>query len=203
MEFTQVLAFNAALLVAMASPGPALLLLTQTALSSGRARAILTGCGLACVAALWTLAALLGLELVFAVFPAAYGVMRTAGALYLVYIAWRTWRSARTPLSQAPQVPARHAFRRGALINLLNPKAVLFAAGVLVVVFPPDLGAVQIAFVAANHLVVEVVVYALLATALSRPAARRAYMAAKTGLDRACAVVMAGLGLRLLAERAS
>ena len=62
---------------------------------------------------------------------------------------------------------------------------------------------VKIAFVAANHLVVEVVVYALLATALSRPAARRAYMAAKTGLDRACAVVMAGLGLRLLAERAS
>jgi threonine/homoserine/homoserine lactone efflux protein len=88
------------------------------------------------------------------------------------------------------------------MINLLNPKSVLFAAGVLVVIFPPDLSAGQIAFVALNHLGVEIAVYSLLAFALSRPAARAAYLSAKTWLDRVCAVVLGGLGLRLLAERA-
>jgi threonine/homoserine/homoserine lactone efflux protein len=202
VDVAQILAFNVALLVAMASPGPALLVLTHTALSAGRVRALWTGCGLACVAALWTLAALLGLEALFTLFPAAYGVMKTAGALYLIYIARATWRSARAPLADAPQVSARGAFRRGAAINLLNPKSVLFSAGVLVVIFPPDLGVGAVAFITLNHLAVEIAVYALLVTALARPGARRAYVGAKTWLDRVCAVVLGGLGLRLLAERA-
>lgn len=202
MELSQILAFNLALLVAMASPGPALLVLTQTAISIDRRSAIWTGIGLACMAALWTLAALLGLDLLFELFPAAYLVMKTLGALYLMWIAWTTWRAARTPLDAAPAVAPGRAFRRGFTVNFANPKSVLFAAGVLVMIFPPDLAAPQIAFVAVNHLVVEVTVYALLASALSRPAAQHAYLAAKTHLDRLTAAVLGGLGLRLLLDRA-
>ncbi|WP_424974472.1 LysE family translocator [Dinoroseobacter sp. S124A] len=201
MELSQFLAFNAALLVAMASPGPALLVLTQTAISVDRRSAIWTGIGLGSMAALWTLAALLGLDLLFALFPASYLVMKTLGALYLIWIAWGTWKTAKAPLGAVPRVTPRRAFRRGVTVNFANPKSVLFASGVLVVIFPPDLGAAQIAFVALNHLMMEIAVYSVLAVALSRPRARRAYQAAKTHLDRLTAAVLGGLGLRLLLDR--
>ena len=87
-------------------------------------------------------------------------------------------------------------------INATNPNSVLFAAGVLVGLFPPDLSPGQIAFVAGNHLVVEIVVYSGLAHVLSRPAAQRAYLSAKTHLDRVTALVLGGLGVRLLLDRA-
>ncbi|WP_425090680.1 LysE family translocator [Tropicimonas sp. S265A] len=202
MELAQLLAFNAALLVAMASPGPALLVLTQTAISAGRARAIWTGVGLAVMAATWTLMALLGLETIFTLFPATYVGLKTAGALYLIWIAYQTWKAARTPLPEAVRVKPGKAFRRGLMINLANPKSVLFSAGVLVVIFPPNLSAPQIILVTANHLAVEIIVYSLLASALNRPAARRAYLSAKSHLDRLAAVVLGGLGVRLLVERA-
>jgi threonine/homoserine/homoserine lactone efflux protein len=127
------------LLAAMASPGPAFVY----ALAYGgnrrvSRRASPPGPGWALVAALWTGAALLGLDAVFRLFPWAYGALRVAGAAYLIWIAVQTWRAAGTP-PQA-RAPAAHAgpFAAGLLVNLGNPKSVLFAAAVLVVIFPPD-----------------------------------------------------------------
>lgn len=147
--------------------------------------------------------ALLGLETVFDLFPTVFFAVKTLGAFYLIWIAVQTWRAARRPLADTAQIAPAHAFRRGVAINLANPKSVLFSASVLVVIFPPSLGPSAIAFVTLNHFVVEVLVYSLLACALSRPTARRAYLSAKTHLDRIAALVLGGLGLRLLAERAS
>ena len=45
---------------------------------------------------------------------------------YLLYLAYRIWRDASAPV-EARGEPARHAFRQGFLVNLLNPKSVLFA----------------------------------------------------------------------------
>lgn len=101
MTLAHLIAFNLALAAALVSPGPALLYAIRTALSAGRAAGIATGLGLGTMAALWTLAALLGLEGLFRAFPWAYAAMKAAGALYLIWIAVQTWRSARDPLSEA------------------------------------------------------------------------------------------------------
>ena len=98
--------------------------------------------GLALMAAIWTLMALLGLDGIFRLFPWIYMAAKTGGALYLLYIAWNTWQGARQKISASPQ-PTNQAFRNGFLINLLNPKSVLFATAVLVVIFPPDLTMAQ------------------------------------------------------------
>jgi len=81
LTIEHVLAFNAALLVAILSPGPALLVAMQATLSAGRRAGMATGAGLGLMAATWTLFALLGLEAVFQYFPWAYGAAKTAGAL--------------------------------------------------------------------------------------------------------------------------
>ena len=112
MTFGQLLAFNVALLVAIASPGPALLMALRTTLSGGRRAGIAVGAGLGLMAATWTLIALLGLGVVFELFPAVYVAARIAGAGYLLYLAYRIWRDASAPV-EARGTPARHAFRQG------------------------------------------------------------------------------------------
>lgn len=200
MEPAQLIAFNLALLAAMASPGPALLVALRSTLAAGRGAGIATGAGLGLVAALWTLAALLGLDALFELVPWAYAGLKTAGALYLIWIAVEAWRHARAPLGPAPAA-GRRAFLTGALVNLGNPKSVLFAAAVLVVIFPPTLSLSEKALVTLNHFLVEVTVYAALAVLLGRDAVRVRYLALKPALDRAAALVLGALGLRLLFDR--
>ena len=98
MELSHILAFNAALLAAWIAPGPAMLYALRTSLASGRAAGIAAGVGLGAVAALWTLAALLGLDALFARFPWAYAGLKIGAALYLIWIAVQTWRSAGVPV---------------------------------------------------------------------------------------------------------
>lgn len=201
LTLAQLLAFNGALLAAMAAPGPALLMAIRASLTAGRVAGIATGFGLGLVAALWTLAALLGLDALFALFPWAYATARIAGAAYLLWVAWGLWREARHPLAEAPPRGGHRHVVQGMLVNLANPKSVLFAAAVIVVIFPADLSLAARLAIAANHLAVEVAVYAALAVLLATPAARAGYLRLKALLDRVAAVVLGALGLRLLIGR--
>ena len=200
MTIEHLIAFNIALFAAIASPGPALLVAIQTTLSAGRQAGIAIGCGLGLMAATWTMLALLGLEAIFQIVPWAYTVAKLVGAIYLVYIAWGMWRGARNEVKMKV-TPARHAFRQGFLINVLNPKSVFFAAAVLIVIFPANMTLAENTAVVINHLVVEVLFYIGLAFAMSTPAVRNRYLQAKVYLDRAASVILGGLGIRLLISR--
>ena len=71
MSVEHLVSFNIALLIALVSPGPALLVAIQTSLSEGRRAGISVGCGLGLMAATWTMSALLGLEVIFKIFSMA------------------------------------------------------------------------------------------------------------------------------------
>ena len=200
MTIEHLIAFNIALFAAIASPGPALLVAIQTTLKSGRRSGIAIGCGLGLIAAVWTLMALLGLEAIFQLVPWAYAFVRIVGACYLIYLAWGMWRGARDKLEPAAR-PARHAFRQGVLINLTNPKSVLFAAAVLIVIFPAGMSPVENALVVINHLVIEILFYTALAIGMSTSAVSSAYLKARVYIDRAASIVLGALGLRLLVGR--
>jgi len=150
----QLIAFNLTLLAAMAAPGPALLYALRQSVAGGFAAGVATGAGLGLMAALWTGAALLGLNAVFALVPWAYVTLKTAGALYLIWIAVQLWRDARKPVADSAH-PGARAFLGGLLVNLANPKSVLFAGAVLVVIFPPDLSLGAKALIVANHFIVK------------------------------------------------
>lgn len=200
MELSHILVFNMALMAALISPGPALLVSVQTSLMSGRTAGIGTGLGLALVASIWTLCALLGLEVVFAIFPWTYVAVKTIGAIYLIYVAIGMWRGANSPLHTGVK-PASRAFRHGMMINLLNPKSILFAAAVLVVIFPANMSLAENGFVVLNHFLVEAVFYSAVALCMSRAKVRDGYLGAKRYIDRASSVVLGALGLRLLFSR--
>ncbi len=200
MTLEHLIAFNLALFAAIASPGPALLMAVHKTLNRGRTAGFSVGCGLGLMAATWTLMALLGLEIVSSMFPWAYTVTKLGGALYLIYLAWGMWTGARKPL-QASETPHTLTFRQGLLINLLNPKSVLFSAAVLVIIFPPELGILEKSLIVLNHFAVEIIFYGLLAVFLSTPPVSRQYMRAKFYIDRVAAAVLGALGIRLLTDR--
>ncbi|MEM9850426.1 MAG: LysE family translocator, partial [Pseudomonadota bacterium] len=179
MEISHLIAFNVTLLAAMASPGPAMLYALRSGLSGGRGRAVATAAGLGVMAAAWTALALLGLGTVFALFPVVYGALKLLGGAYLVWLAWMMWRDARLPVAQADATPLGRAFWGGVLVNAANPKSVLFAASVLIVIFPEDLTLGQKAAIVANHFVVELAAYSAFAAALASPAGRAAYLRCK------------------------
>ncbi|MEP3846356.1 MAG: LysE family transporter [Paracoccaceae bacterium] len=200
MSWESLLAFNGILLAALASPGAAFLYILRTSISSGRAAGIATGMGLGTMAAIWTLAALLGLESVFRLFPWTYTVLKLGGAFYLIWLAVQTWRHAKRPMGDAP-TPRSRAFLGGLLVNLGNPKSALFAAAVIVVVFPKGLDARDIGLIVANHWLLEILFYTLCATALSSDSARKRYLGFKPVFDRIAATLLGAFGLRLIVER--
>ncbi|MEO0401030.1 MAG: LysE family transporter [Pseudomonadota bacterium] len=200
LTVSELMAFNVVLLAALASPGAAMLFITRMTVASGRMAGIATGLGLGTAAALWTLTALLGLEAVFTLFPWTYTALKIGGALYLIWIAIQTWRHARDPLGIAP-TPKGRAFLAGLLVNVGNPKSMLFAAAVIVVVFPQGLAAADIAVIVFNHWVLELVFYTGLATLLSSGPARAGYVSLKPFFDRMAATLLGALGLRLILEK--
>ena len=197
----ELVAFNAILLAAWISPGPAMLIAMHANLTNGRLAGIAAGLGLATTASLWTLAALLGLDALFTAVPLAYSVMKVLGGLYLMWVAVQTWRSAAAPLGATKPQGQGRAFRRGLLSNLYNPKAVLFSAAALALVVPKDISPAGIGIVTLNHFLFEVFLYTLLAFVLSTPMVQRGYLSAKRWIDRVAASLLGALGLRLLIER--
>jgi len=80
----------------------------------------------------------------------------------------------------------------------LNPKSVLFAAAVLVAIFPPNMDVAHKLAIAGNHLGIELFFYAMPAATMSRQAVRTRYFAMKLYLDRFAAAVLQVLAINVL-----
>lgn len=93
--------------------------------------------------------------------PVLFDVVRYAGAAYLVLLGVRQFRSgaAATRLDEAQREPAWSMFRRGLLVNLTNPKAVVFFLAFTPQFVRPDRPLLpQYAVLAATIVVVDVLV---------------------------------------------
>jgi threonine/homoserine/homoserine lactone efflux protein len=200
MELSHLIAFNVTLLAAILSPGPAMLYIIRTTLASGRVIGLFTAWGLGFMAATWTALAFMGLDAIFAILPWTFILLKTIGALYLMWIAYQTWKHAREPMGQTPTPPAR-AFLGGMLVNLSNPKSILFAAAVIMVIFPQNMDFADKALIVGNHLLMEFVVSSAFVFAFSTKHISAGYLRAKPVLDRIAASVLGLLGLRLLLSR--
>ena len=188
-------------LAAVASPGPSFVVVSRAAVGGSTARGVAVAAGLALGALAWAAAALFGLSVLFAVVPVVYLVMKLAGAAFLIFLAWQLWRRAAEPLEPpAPGVgvPRAGALRLGVWTQLANPKVAVFFGSVFAAVLPPDPSPAMTAAVLAIVCLDEFAWYSLVALALSRPAVRRRYLAAKAAIDRVTGAVLGALGVRLL-----
>lgn len=109
------------------TPGPNMALMVSRAISNGRAAgvAVLAGAELGFFVHLTATA--FGLTALLLAVPAVYGVLRVAGAAYLLYIAFRIVRSGViTGPERSEPAPMGQLLRAGFLSNALNPKTAAF-----------------------------------------------------------------------------
>jgi threonine/homoserine/homoserine lactone efflux protein len=111
------------------APGPDNVLVVSLGLARGRRPAVLAAWGMVSGVLVHTTAAALGISAVLAASELAFRVVQYAGAGYLAYLAWRIVRER----GGGPEAAADHApvgawalYRRGFLMNVLNPKVALF-----------------------------------------------------------------------------
>lgn len=128
-------------LVVVLIPGTGVLYTVATGLfGSGRASLYAAaGCTLGILPSL--LASVLGLAVIFHTSALAFQVIKFAGVIYLLYLAWSMWRSS-GPLSLAEQGPPPKGGAiavRGFLINILNPKLSIFFLAFLPQFVAPNL----------------------------------------------------------------
>ncbi len=189
--------FVATLSVAILSPGPGIVAVSQAAFRLGRRDAMPYALGLALGASAWCLVALLGLTMLFEAVPLAMSAFHVVGGLYLLWVAWKMWSHATDPLP-APGASAGQGFGAGMALNLANPKPGLFYASVLLSIFPDARGFGANALVYSTALAVELAFYLGLAAVLSAAPIRARYFGAKPWIDRTAAALIAALGLLLI-----
>ncbi|MEW2913014.1 LysE family translocator [Leisingera sp. JC11] len=135
------LAFIPAALALNLTPGADMMFCLGQGLRSGRAAAVAASAGISAGSMVHVTLAGLGLGAVIAAMPGLFDVIRWIGVGYLLYLAWGALRSGAVQ-ADAPSVPARRAFRSGFLVNLTNPKVILFVLAFVPQFVRPEAGPV-------------------------------------------------------------
>lgn len=201
--------FGIAVLLAL-SPGPDnLFVITLSALRGVRA-GLWVVLGLCSGLIVHTLAVAWGVAALFAASATAFTVLKLLGAAYLLYLAWGAWNApASVPddSGSAPALPAMtpiQAWLRGVIMNLTNPKVILFFLAFLPQFSHPARGSVAVQtfllgliFIVAAGLTFSVL--ALLAGGIGQKLQRSAK--AQRWLNRSASVVFVGMAAKLLVSQ--
>jgi threonine/homoserine/homoserine lactone efflux protein len=143
------------------TPGPNMGYLAALSVTDGRAAGLRAVAGVTLGLSVYMLAAVVGLAELIAAAPAAYALLRWAGVLYLLYLAWEAWRGAEETSPGHTRDVDHAPFWRGLVANLLNPKAAVFYVSLLPSFIAPDHAPVwvQALILGAAHIVISVIVH--------------------------------------------
>lgn len=167
MEFNSWIAFVIGTIIVCGTPGPNMLQVMNSSIRYGMKPAFFTMLG--CFSGVYMLfiASMLGVGAFLIKYPAAFDVLRYAGAAYLLYLGVIIWLSANSA-SINPDVPIlrsnKHIFRDGFLVGISNPKALLFAVAFFPQFINPDAPqTIQFVILLTSFAVIEISWYLLYA----------------------------------------
>lgn len=137
--------FGIAVLLGL-SPGPDNVFVLFHSAMHGRKAGMLVVLGLCTGLLVHTSAVALGLAAVFAASAVAFTVLKVCGALYLVYLAIQAFRApvGMPHADQRTRSNGLHAYGRGVLMNLSNPKVVVFFLAFLPQFARPEAGSMTL-----------------------------------------------------------
>jgi len=191
------LAFVLAGLLLNITPGADFVFVAASGISGGPRIGMAAALGINLGVAVHIAAAALGVSALLMTFPLAYDLIRFAGAIYLLVLAWQAWRAGDLDKGQAAPT-AITAIRRGFLTNVLNPKTALFIFAFIPQFTDPAIGSIsaQIVLLGVIFLVngfLFVLILGVLAGHLAEALKRRVRV-----LNRITAVLFSGLAARLI-----
>lgn len=126
------------------TPGPNMAYCLSRALCQGRLAGLVSLCGVLTAHGVYALATALGLTALLLTAPAVFDAIRFAGAAYLLWLAWKMLRPAmaiKLHLHNTKPVTVTAMFCMGFVINLLNPKTMLFYVALFPQFLKPEQGA--------------------------------------------------------------
>ncbi|NVJ70474.1 MAG: LysE family transporter [Alphaproteobacteria bacterium] len=193
----------AAYLVGTASPGPATLTIMITGASAGRKAALRMASGIIVGSIIWGIVATFGLSLVMAEIASLLYVLKFVGGAYLLWLAFKSFRSAMA--ADTPEVSGAVTegyFRKGLLLHLTNPKAVLVWGAILTIGVTDQSAAWVAPVVLVGCSLLGVGVFSLYAIVFSTPKAMAGYVKARRPIGALCGTLFGAAGAKLLTSQA-
>ncbi len=167
-ELASLLTFATIALGMVLTPGPNMVYLISRSICQGRTAGLISLGGVALGFVFYMLCAAFGITALVLAVPYAYGTIRIAGALYLLWLAWQAVRPGGRSPFQVKDLPAdspRKLFLMGFLTNLLNPKIAVMYLSLLPQFIDPANGSIlgQALVLGSVQIVISVCVNALIA----------------------------------------
>ncbi|WP_137157227.1 LysE family translocator [Rhizobium sp. FKL33] len=193
--------------IAVISPGPATLALISTSITRGRAAGMAFALGVMTGSLTWACASAIGLAAVMASYAEVLIVLKIAGGLYLLYLAWKSFRSAMTSgdLAEAAKDGGKDSLRRlylkGLGLHLTNPKAVLAWISLISLGLPMGAPASMIALYIAGCFLIGLVSLNGMAALFSLRPVVALYRRGRRGIDGVMGAFFAFAGVKLLTAR--
>ncbi len=128
MSFLTLICFLGASVLLTLAPGPDNTFVVAQGLSRGRRAAIITALGMCSGVSVHTIAAALGISALLYSSAYAFTIIKYAGAAYLLFLAYKSIKEHSVFLQQQDRnaISSHLLFRRGFIMNVLNPKVALF-----------------------------------------------------------------------------
>lgn len=199
VEPAVLLAFATAGLALNLTPGADMMFTLGQGLRAGRRAAMAANAGIAVGGLVQTLVAALGLGALVAAHPLAFDAIRWAGVAYLLVLAVQALRAGPVSGREVAVQGTGRVFVQAMLVNLLNPKVVLFILALLPQFIDParpvlaQFMVLGLVFATGGFVVNGLVGF--FAGSIGQRLARSARLA--RWLGRASAVIFAGLAVRL------
>jgi threonine/homoserine/homoserine lactone efflux protein len=193
--------FLTATLALNLSPGPDVFYVLANSAQHGARGGVLATLGVSAGVVVHTLLAAFGVAALLAAHRWAFEVVRSLGALYLIWLGISAWRSVGGVAQAQPAVAPWQIVRRGFVTNVLNPKVGLFFLAFLPQFTDPERGsiALQILMLGALFITSGTIVnaaYALAGGWVSNTLRREPRWQRR--MDRLSGSILLLLGLRLL-----
>ncbi len=139
MTTSTLLCFLGASVALTVAPGPDNIFVLSQGIARGRKPAIITALGMCSGISVHTTAAAFGISALLYSSAVAFNLVKYAGAAYLLFLAVKTLKERSVVKLAAPDDRAPAAlFRRGFLMNVLNPKVAMFFVAFLPQFLTPD-----------------------------------------------------------------
>ncbi len=207
VPLNELLLFAGAALLMVLTPGPNMIYLISRSICQGQKAGVISLLGVIAGFLLHMFAAAAGLSALFMAVPLAYDVLKWAGAVYLLYLAWQAVKpGARSPFEarNLPVDPPRKLFLMGFLTNVLNPKIAVFYLSIFPQFVSTEHGSVftQSIQLGITQISVSFTVNLVIALSAARLAAWFARNPSWLSVQRyMMGSVLAGLAIRLASEQ--
>jgi homoserine/homoserine lactone efflux protein len=177
-------------------PGPAVMVVTASAMRYGFGAAMLPALGVCAGNLLWITLAVSGASALARALPSAFLSLKIAGIGYILVLAWRTAHAGALDLARREPPPRGRLLGAGLGVQLANPNALVFFGGLLPAYLDPGRSlVVQCAVVMATVTTTELFGLSTYAAGTHWLARRFTSPTFATRFNRGAAAVMAASAL--------